>query len=116
MLPDLGSGSCRRFRHRPETSRCARQSMKSILIADDDPIFRETLAKRCGKLGPRIRTAADGAQAMQSLTQSRPSLMIIDVNMPSGNGLEVVERLVQDPTIPAVPVIFCTGRSDQETV
>ena len=88
--------------------------MKSILIADDDPAFRETLAKKCAKLGPRIWTAADGAQVMQSLKQSRPNLMIIDVDMPSGDGLKVVERMQQDPSIERMPVIFCTGHGDTE--
>jgi CheY-like chemotaxis protein len=36
--------------------------------------------------------------------------------MPSGNGLDVAARLLQDPMIPPVPVVFCTGRSDQETI
>src|SRR5262245_56213718 len=89
---------------------------KSILIADDDATFREALAKRCSTLGPRVWTAADGAQALQSVSEMRPSLMILDINMPSGNGLDVAQRLLQDPTIPPVPVIFCTGRSDPETL
>src|SRR5262245_40130952 len=89
---------------------------KSILIADDDSTFREALAKRCSTLGPRIWTAADGAQALQSVSEMRPSLMILDINMPSGNGLDVAQRLLQDPSIPPVPVIFCTGRSDPETL
>jgi CheY-like chemotaxis protein len=42
--------------------------------------------------------------------------MILDINMPSGNGLDVAERLLQDPKIPPVPVIFCTGRSDPDTL
>lgn len=91
-------------------------SKKSILIADDDASFRLAMVKRCRTLVSRVWTAADGAQALQAVSQDRPDLMILDINMPSGNGLDVVERLLQDPTIPPVPVIFCTGRSDPETL
>lgn len=89
---------------------------KLILIADDDATFREAIAKRCSVLGPRVWTAADGAQALHSVAQGRPDLMILDIHMPSGNGLDVAERLLQDQSFPPVPVIFCTGRSDPETM
>ncbi len=89
---------------------------KSILIADDDKAFLDAMALRCKNLGPGVDTASDGAQALMQVSQNPPDLLILDINMPSGNGLDVAARLLQDPKIPPVPVIFCTGRSDQETI
>lgn len=89
---------------------------KSILIADDDKAFLDAMALRCKSLGPRVDTACDGAQVLMQVSQNPPDLLILDINMPSGNGLDVAARLLQDPMIPPVPVVFCTGRSDQETI
>ena len=89
---------------------------KSILIADDDKAFLDAMALRCKNLGPRVDTASDGVQVMMQVSQNPPDLLILDINMPSGNGLDVAARLLQDPQIPPVPVVFCTGRSDQETI
>ena len=88
---------------------------KSILIADDDKAFLDAMALRCENLGPRVHTASDGAQVLMQVSQNPPDLLILDINMPSGNGLDVAARLLQDPMIPPVPVIFCSGRSDQES-
>jgi CheY-like chemotaxis protein len=89
---------------------------KTILIADDDKAFLDAMALRCKSLGPRVDTASDGAQVLMQVSEGAPDLLILDINMPSGNGLDVAARLLQDPKIPPVPVIFCTGRSDQETI
>ena len=89
---------------------------KTILIADDDKTFLDAMALRCKSLGPRVDTACDGAQVLMQVSQNPPDLLILDINMPSGNGLDVAARLLQDPRIPPVPVVFCTGRSDQETI
>jgi CheY-like chemotaxis protein len=89
---------------------------KSILIADDDKAFLDAMALRCKNLGPAVDTASDGAQVLMQVSQNPPDLLILDINMPSGNGLDVAARLLQDPKFPPLPVIFCTGRSDQETI
>jgi CheY-like chemotaxis protein len=89
---------------------------KTILLADDDKAFLDAMALRCKSLGPRVDTACDGAQVLLQVSQNPPDLLILDINMPSGNGLDVAARLLQDPQIPPVPVVFCTGRSDQETI
>jgi CheY-like chemotaxis protein len=89
---------------------------KTILFADDDETFLEAMSLRCKTLGPRVQTACDGAQVLAQVALSPPDLMVLDVNMPSGNGLDVAARLLEDPKIPPIPVIFCTGRSDPETI
>lgn len=91
-------------------------SNKTVLIVDDDGGFREALARRCQSLGLTVRTAADGLSALAMVTKDPPDLLVLDINMPAGNGLGVAERLVEDATIPPLPVVFCTGRSDAATI
>jgi CheY-like chemotaxis protein len=45
-----------------------------------------------------------------------PDLLILDINMPTGDGLCVAEKLLRDPKIPPLPVIFCSGRADLATL
>lgn len=89
---------------------------KTILVADDDLAFADAIKRRCETLGLRVRTAGDGLDALMSILRDAPDLAILDVNMPAGDGFGVVERLLADPKIPPLPVIFCTGRSDAASV
>lgn len=91
-------------------------SDKTVLIVDDDAGFLEAMATRCRSLGLTVRTAADGLSALSMVLKDPPDLLVLDINMPAGNGLGVAERLVEDPAIPPLPVVFCTGRSDAATI
>jgi CheY-like chemotaxis protein len=91
------------------------QMAHAVLIADDDPDAVAFLARRCQTLGLRILAAGDGLDALISVMRDMPDLLILDINMPGGDGLSVAEKLLHDPKIRPVPVIFCSGRADAET-
>jgi len=88
----------------------------TVLIADDEPDFVLLLSRFCAKLGLRVLTAQDGLDALMIVLRDNPDLLILDINMPGGDGLSVAEKLLRDPKIRPVPVIFCTGRDDPETL
>jgi CheY-like chemotaxis protein len=88
----------------------------TVLIADDEPDFVLLLSRFCEKLGLRVLSAADGLDALMSALRDHPDLLILDINMPGGDGLSVAEKLLRDPKIRPVPVIFCSGRDDPETL
>ncbi|MGH6927836.1 MAG: response regulator, partial [Dongiaceae bacterium] len=87
----------------------------TVLIADDDPDFVHLLARRCESLDLRILTASDGLDTLMSVVRDAPDLLILDINMPGGDGLSVAEKLLRDPRMRPTPVIFCSGRADAET-
>jgi CheY-like chemotaxis protein len=88
----------------------------TVLIADDEPDFVLLLSRFCEKLGLRVLTAHDGLDALMIVLREAPDLLILDINMPGGDGLSVAEKLLRDPKIKPVPVIFCSGRDDPETL
>jgi len=88
----------------------------TVLIADDEPDFILLLSRLCEKLGLRVLTASDGLDVIMSVLRDSPDLLILDINMPGGDGLSVAEKLLHDPKIRPVPVIFCSGRADPETL
>jgi CheY-like chemotaxis protein len=88
----------------------------TVLIADDEPEFTLLLSQLCEELGLRVLTESDGLGTLMTVLRDSPDLLILDINMPGGDGLSVAEKLLCDPKMRPVPVIFCSGRTDPETV
>ena len=81
----------------------------SILIADDDERVLRALMLRLGEVGFKVITATDGYSALALATEHKPSLLVLDINMPAGDGFSVQERMKELPDVATVPVIYVTG-------
>jgi len=80
-----------------------------VLIADDDPAFRQMLTRRVLKMGLSVVEVENGDQAVEALQNASFDLLLVDLSMPGKNGLEVIQLATQlDPLLPAV-VITGTG-------
>ncbi len=64
-----------------------------ILIADDDPDILSGLKQRLEWCGHQTMTAKDGAEALSAIQQERPSLVLLDLELPIMTGIEVLEHL-----------------------
>jgi len=91
-------------------------STERILVVDDDHEFAESIAMRCRGLGFEVETACTPLAAIASMVAHPPDLLCLDVNMPTGNGLDLCEYLVRDSAAPQMPVIVLTGQTDRETI
>jgi len=89
---------------------------KTILIADDDADFLTVLAQRCKALGLNVQVATDGLGALATIVREEPDLVVLDIDMPAVGGMGVAEKLLSDPTLRPIPVVFCTGLSDAATI
>jgi two-component system, OmpR family, response regulator len=83
---------------------------KSILIADDDPHIREVLAFALEKAGLMSHGVEDGEAALAAARHSPPDLIILDINMPKMDGLEVCRCLRSEGNI---PILFLSSRDDE---
>ncbi len=83
-----------------------------ILIADDNPNNRDILQARLAVHGYEILTAVDGQEALEMAREAQPDLMLLDVMMPKLDGLEVCRRLKADASLPFMPVIMVTAKTD----
>jgi two-component system OmpR family response regulator len=85
-----------------------------ILIVDDDPHIRELLAFALGKAGMIAREAADGEAALAAIAADPPDLVVLDINMPRLDGLELCRRLRgSGGPAAAVPILFLSSRDDE---
>ena len=81
-----------------------------VLVADDDPDIRKLLEKELATAGFRVRTARDGAEALESLSRERPAAVVLDLLMPEPDGFEVLYRIRDDAALRSVPVVVLTGK------
>lgn len=80
-----------------------------VLIADDDAKFLGMLKLQLKAAGYDVATAQDSYLALQSARRSTPDIILLDVNMPAGDGFSVRGRLQRIATTARIPVIFLTG-------
>ncbi len=77
-------------------------TVRSVLVADDDALVRESLCDLLTDLGCQAWPAADGGQAMRFLGQSPCDLVLSDVDMPDMTGFALLSWMHQHQRVPAV--------------
>ncbi|MFH2202471.1 MAG: response regulator [Elusimicrobiota bacterium] len=85
---------------------------RRILAVDDDESILNVLSRFLKPLGYALAIASSGAEALEIIRRQPPDLILLDINMPGIDGLEVLRQARQ--LIPAVPVIMVTGSDDAE--
>jgi type II secretory ATPase GspE/PulE/Tfp pilus assembly ATPase PilB-like protein/CheY-like chemotaxis protein len=90
-------------------------TMPSVLVVDDDPVIRRLGAAILEKIPLKVSEADDGAVAMAMVESGGDfSLMILDLDMPTMGGRDVLMRLRSNPATAAMPVIVLTGSDSRE--
>lgn len=83
---------------------------RTILVVDDDPHIRHLLVFAFGKAGLETIEAQDGEEAIAKVAAHGPDLVVLDINMPRMDGLEVCRRL---RAAGEVPILFLSSRDDE---
>jgi DNA-binding response OmpR family regulator len=81
-----------------------------ILLVEDDPTLRETVAYNLRAQGYEVLLAADGYQALDAARREQPDLMLLDVMLPGIDGFEVCRVLRRESSL---PILMLTARSDE---
>ena len=81
-----------------------------ILVADDDPNFRDTIAEALNKASFRTIQAENGRQALELFRENKPDLLILDIAMPEMDGDEVCRVIRQTDS---TPVIFLSALDEE---
>ena len=86
-----------------------RRGAPTVVIADDDPVFRHLLDGYAHAAGWQTITASDAMQAVMYAVRCRPTAVLLDINMPGGTGETALARLRANGNTRRTPVIVVTG-------
>lgn len=82
----------------------------TVLVVDDDPHIRQLLTFALAKAGLGTAEAPDGEAALAAVAARAPDILILDINMPRMNGIEVCRRLRAQGDL---PILFLSSRDDE---
>ncbi|CAG1772854.1 partial DNA-binding transcriptional regulator NtrC, partial [uncultured bacterium] len=87
--------------------------MKPIWIIDDDRSIRWVFEKALARTEMEFRTFASAPEALAALSEEQPQVVVSDIRMPNGSGLDFLQEIKK--RLPEVPVIIMTAYSDLES-
>jgi DNA-binding response OmpR family regulator len=87
-------------------------SAPKILLIDDDPGVVRALSSQLRREGYEPLAAMDAIQATMFARKESPAVILLDLGLPGGNGLRVLENLARSSATAGIPVLILTGRSD----
>lgn len=85
--------------------------MKKILIVEDNPMNMELIMDLLELYGHNITKAEDGIKALERLAEKKFDLILLDMQLPKMDGLEVLDRIKKNPATVDIPVIAVTAHA-----
>jgi len=90
--------------------------MKKILVVDDDPHICENLKLRLESNGYAVSTASNGVVAFVKASEEKPDLIILDVAMPTMDGLKFVQSTRWKEEMKDIPILILTARVNTKDI
>ena len=87
-------------------------ALRTVLVVDDNPIFRTFLKDVLSRRNFTVYEASDGGEALRMALEKRPWLILTDVSMPEVDGIEFCRRVRNHSLIRHTPLIFLSGWDD----
>jgi DNA-binding response OmpR family regulator len=87
--------------------------MTRILVVEDDSDIADLIARALRKGGYEVEVRSNGREALRSIAEHPPGVVVLDLMLPQLNGLELCRMLRADEQTASIPVIMVTARSDE---
>jgi len=85
--------------------------MKNILVVEDNPVIMELVRTLLTSFGYNYTGAEDGFEGLKAVDENDFDLILLDIQLPGMDGLEVLKRLKEDPDTGNIPVIALTAHA-----
>ena len=82
---------------------------KKILVADDNQISRELIREVLEDPDQKVLEAENGEEAIESILNEKPDIVLLDIQMPILSGYDVLRRIRSDPRFDRIPVVALTA-------
>ena len=90
--------------------------MSTIVVVEDSPTQAQQIAAHLTGVGFEVYVAYDGAEALQLIDEVVPDAVVLDVNLPSMNGVQVCRRIKRDQNLAHIPVIMLTSADGSDDI
>jgi DNA-binding response OmpR family regulator len=80
-----------------------------VLLADDDRLLTQLLSSRLRAKGAEVIVAHDAMQAFMNAVRAQPDVIVLDIQMPGGTGLEALKKLKVSVKTSGIPVVVVSG-------
>lgn len=85
-----------------------------VLVVDDSVTVRKVTSRLLVRQGYEVSAARDGVEAMNQLSEQRPDIILLDIEMPKMDGFEVASAIRNDPELKDLPIIMITSRTGEK--
>ena len=89
-------------------------SMATILIVDDEPAIRDLVDITLDLAGYKSISASNAHEALVSVIDKKPDLVLLDWMLPGGSGIDLARRLRRDEITAAIPIIMLTAKTSED--
>ena len=91
-------------------------SERAVLVVDDEPDIRSLLQEILEDEGYAVSTADTAAAAQACVSEARPDLVLLDINLPDMDGYEILEKMRAHPQTKDIPAIAITANAMMDDV
>ena len=85
--------------------------MYQVMVVDDDPMILELISKLLTDAGYQARLCPDAAACLRDMEKEKPDLLLLDVDLPDGDGIELCAAIKKNPETSDLAVILVTGEA-----
>ena len=97
-----------------ETPSAQNNFQQTVCIVDDDPSILEIYRTKFEQSGYAVFTATDGSEGLQLLREHRPDILLLDIQMPVKNGVEVIKEMNTNPEFSNIPIVVLSNVDDED--
>lgn len=90
--------------------------MGFIVVIEDSPTQAQHIAAHLTELGFTVTIAYDGVEGLQMIDEIMPDVVVLDVHLPSMNGVQICRRLKRDPRLMHIPIIMLTAADGSDDI
>lgn len=89
---------------------------KTIVVVEDEPDILDIIVYNLTREGFKVRGAADGAEGFELIRRENPDLALLDIMLPTIDGIEICRRLKSDRATSEIPIVMVSARGEESDV